>query len=320
MAGNPVRNWCFTVNLAEGISDDEARAKLAILQGGFDDNRIKGAVFQLEIAPATGRRHIQGFANLASKQRMSWLKNFIHGLLDIQAHLEPCRNVKASIEYCQKQESRMPGTEPVIVGALPKAGQGKRSDLLDVKAKLDEGASESRIADEHFVSWVRCHKAFERYRAIKQTPRNPANPVSVEVFIGPPGCGKTRRAVEENPGCYMKSNATGIWFDLYANESCVVFDDFYGSLPYEQLLNICDRYACKVQCKGGVAEFTSTKLVLTSNRSHLSWYSKLFAEGSKDPMAFARRVTKWVIWRSTGVVYEGADWEAASTALSHMDA
>lgn len=301
------RNWTFTAHLNEMFTDEEARDAADRLKTAFEEtDLVVGAVFQLEVCPETQRKHIQGFANLKTAQRMTRLKTIIESVTDIAPHLEKAKNVEASKKYCSKEETRMEGTEPYWVKDIQKAGQGKRNELLEVKKLIDAGKTEREVADAFFGAWCRNHKAFDRYRQLMAQERDPNAGVQVEVMVGPPGCGKTRAATEENPGAYMHGAGMGAWFDMYdpVAHKCVVFDDFYGTIPYSQLLNLIDRYPCKAQCKGGVVNFCATKIVLTSNRTHISWYQKLFEENRGDPNAFVRRVTLWRFWVRVGNTFE----------------
>lgn len=62
----------------------------------------------------------------------------------------------------------------------------------------------------------------------------------------------------------------------------VVFDEFYGWLPYHQLLELCDRYGVRVQIKGGTCQFRPACLVFTSNSHPTKWYK--YEHFSYDPL------------------------------------
>ncbi|VUZ50883.1 unnamed protein product [Hymenolepis diminuta] len=80
-----------------------------------------------------------------------------------------------------------------------------------------------------------------------------ARDFKTEVFYywGPPGVGKSRRAHDEatqtDEPIYYKSR--GVWWDHYDNQPNVIIDDFYGWIPYDELLKICDRYPYQVPVK-----------------------------------------------------------------------
>lgn len=93
-------------------------------------------VFQEEIAPNTARRHLQGYICLKSRSRATTLvKKFA-------AHYEPRKGSHSEAKsYCQKEESRVPGTSPYEYGSEP-GPQGDRSDLESFRDAILSGASD----------------------------------------------------------------------------------------------------------------------------------------------------------------------------------
>lgn len=85
---SPSIHWCFTLN--NYTEDDIKEFKF--------HSSIKNYVFQEETGK-NGTPHLQGYIRFKKKTRP---KN----LFNIRTHWEKCRNVKASIEYCQKKETR----------------------------------------------------------------------------------------------------------------------------------------------------------------------------------------------------------------------
>lgn len=92
------------------------------------------------------------------------------------------------------------------------------------------------------------------------------------MFYGASGTGKSRRAAElcGSESTYYKPR--GKWWDGYANQDNVIIDDFYGWLSFDEFLRIADRYPCRVEVKGGFAEFTSKRIVITSNQAPSQWW------------------------------------------------
>ena len=86
------KNWCFTLH-------DYTQEQYETINWG-----IFGGC-QGEIAPDTGRAHLQGFFVLATKQRLSYLKKNFHAT----AHFEPMKgSIEDSIKYCSKEDSGNP--------------------------------------------------------------------------------------------------------------------------------------------------------------------------------------------------------------------
>lgn len=199
-------------------------------------------------------------------------------LLGNDCHLEKCRDLKASIAYCKK-EPRLGG--PWSAGEEP-AGQGKRMDLEAVKRKLDEGGTMLDVAEDHFGAFCRYERGFRSYKRMKTKARNHA--MEVHVYWGAAGTGKSRKAMEENPGAYWKQR--GEWWDGYDGQEVVVLDDFYGWLKWSTLLRVCDRYPLMVETKGGQAQFIAKKIIITSNKPWSEWY-----ENMPHSEALERRLT-----------------------------
>lgn len=240
--------WVFTLN-----NPAEDRPDLSF---------AKCAVWQKEKAPTTGTIHLQGYLELPSRLTHKQLKEKFPG-----AFLELARGSRDQCkEYCTKEESRVDG--PWEIGDWAAGGQGKRSDLAEVKRMLDSGATELEVADNHFGDYVRYHKAFAQYRQLRVTARS--EKTEVHVYWGDPGTGKSKKALEDNPGAYWK--ARGNWWDGYDQQATVVLDDFYGWLPFDMLLRLLDRYPLNVEVKGGTRVFNSKRIVITSNKHPSEWY------------------------------------------------
>lgn len=101
------------------------------------------------------------------------------------------------------------------------------------------------------------------------------------VFYGASGTGKSRRAAElcGSESTYYKPR--GKWWDGYANQDNVIIDDFYGWLSFDEFLRIADRYPCRVEVKGGFAEFTSKRIVITSNQAPSQWWRGEWFKGEQ---------------------------------------
>lgn len=82
-------------------------------------------IAQHEICPDTQREHVQGFVIFKTPQRISALQK----ILGDKCHVEARKGSKRqAADYCRKEESRKPGTEPFVFGdvAAFEETQGKR--------------------------------------------------------------------------------------------------------------------------------------------------------------------------------------------------
>ncbi|QOW18371.1 replication-associated protein [Amazon milk frog associated circular DNA virus] len=288
------RFWCFTLNNPDGQLDVD-----------LAHPNVRYAVWQLEVGDS-GTEHFQGYLELKRTQRLSYLKKLIPG-----AHFEiRKKTAEQARDYCMKPEGRIEG--PFELGQFERA-QGRRNDLLDVKAKLDLGASEATIAEENFESWCKYARAFKDYKRLKTPQRDWKTEVTY--IYGPPGSGKSRKAKEDLPGAHWvdppKDKQGSIWWTDYDSKENVVIDDFYAWLPFHFLLRLMDRYPMTVENKGNSYQFVAKKLYITSNHLPCNLYKPCH-----PLMALTRRIEHFVVFDENGNhdVYNDYDSFVIATA------
>lgn len=98
--------------------------------------------------------------------------------------------------------------------------------------------------------------------------------------------------MESYPDAYWKQRSN--WWDGYANHEHVVIDEFYGWLPFDLLLRLCDRYPLLVETKGGQVQFSANTIVITTNKRPTEWYTNMYTP------ALIRRVDHWIIMPAIG--------------------
>lgn len=319
---NPSRNYCFTV-----FPETEPNFPL-----DFDclpwHQSVTYAVYQLEICPTTGRLHLQGYLELDRAQRITQVKR--NNAFLSTAHLEPRRGTQAqAIEYCEKEESRASEEWGDMAGphyhGRPAPGQGARSDLGAICAMAMNGSSLQQIASFAPATFVRNHNGISRLVAMQLAPRdrNDPEPVECVVLLGAAGCGKTHKMYDlayeacepfktrladgsqatENPHVKMD----GKWWDGYAGERVVVWDDFYGSasgIDVGTWLRVVDKYPMQVEVKGGSVQMRGRKFFFTSNKHPREWWPSL---NLAQKQGVCRRITR--IYRYTAFCqYEEIKW------------
>jgi len=274
--------------------------------------------------------HFQGYVELQARQRVTWLKKN----LTPTAHLDRRRGTQAeAIHYTSKPHdgcncahcvaeranpTAIPGTW-VEFGEKTKEKPGKRNDIWDAKALIDDGEPEEVIADRCFPAWLRYHKDFTKYRLLKSPKRIPAEGVEILIYYGDTGLGKSRLARESFPDAFVKS-VGGKWFDGYEGQHTVIFDEFGGNwMPFGTLLAITDRYDCRVDIKGVQCRFSARRLVFTTNRHPRFWYR---GQDHYYP-ALMRRITKIVYFEKDEdpreSVYPFDDIPETDFGAEHMD-
>ena len=120
-------------------------------------------------------------------------------------------------------------------------------------------------------------------------------------FYGPTGTGKTRKATQMMIERYDENwvSLTGdlrTFFDPYNGEKGVIFDDIRkGSIVWNTLLTITDRYKTSVNVKGSRIPWLAETIIFTSPQP----FEEVFTtekDGQREPWdgldQFARRITK----------------------------
>lgn len=232
-----------------------------------------------------GTPHLQGYFEFPNNTKLR-VTAAQKRLIDIG--LEGCAIFPArgtadqNIAYCSKENDFFEGgTRPV--------GMGKRTDLDNVCKLISEGQSLSEIADIYPAQIVKYHQGLQKLICLKTSKRN----FKTEIFWlwGPTGSGKSRYAWEQDPSSYMKTSDHK-WWDGYMGQDVVIMDDFRPSknLPFHFILNLFDRYPLSVEVKGGMVEFVSKTIYVTSPYSptqicdHLDWI------GSEERGQLLRRI------------------------------
>ncbi len=137
------RNWTFTLN---NYSVDEVKRLVHI--------NCLHLVFQSEISES-GTPHLQGMIGFKNARRFGGIKRLIP-----RAHIEKCRNIWGSIEYCQKRETHDGKIRYAKIKGIERVNEINLSGLPEyriVKAKgykneLTE-EQKNKLMD-HFQQWV----------------------------------------------------------------------------------------------------------------------------------------------------------------------
>lgn len=295
----PNRKYCVT---AHGHADTGgARAvweTFQLFEVGKDN--VRHAFGQLEKGGDSGLLHLQAYIEFDRPVRFAHVKRL---LSDPAAHLTPADgSAEQNHDYCGKEETREEG--PFSLG-VPGGKQGKRSDIDRIQTLLQEGADNRTLWLEEFKGMVRIFKAVDRYRQETRVP-SPFSSVTVNVYWGDTGLGKTRRAVSEADGRahgYCKVDVPdkigcAKWFDGYTGQGTIIIDDFHGEYAVNFLKRLLDGYDMLLPVKGCFVPRACTHIVITSNHPPDRWYPEIPIE---DFEAIKRRFTSVVHFTSPWV-------------------
>lgn len=327
--GSGAKRWCFTLNNPDLDPTHDHNDRFWDNTPGSDSLEPFGVhmdylVCQLEQAPETGTRHLQGFLILKARHNLLWVKRH----LSERAHWEVARGTNPQCKaYCTKDATRVEGDDAfsLELGAFPQRQEVKKRD-----ERLQEAAEEldvikdgyKRPADIPSMTLLQCG-FMPAYTALTADVLGPYRPdLQIFTLIGPPGTGKSYAIHHFWPAagrCIMGNS--GIWFQN-PTADCIVFEEFHGQIPIAKMLQFLDVYPMALEVKGGMRPAMYRTVVITSNTSPQYWYKP-------DPEDPRRQDTIHALWdrlgfsdgsyvpvRTCGHYFQAADYDP-SFGVSH---
>jgi hypothetical protein len=274
----PIRSkrWCFTLNNYDEFDQDRLR--------DHDRLDVPYVIFGRESGDS-GTPHLQGYIEFEERKTLQAAKAYISP----RAHLERAKGSAADNKrYCSKDgDFEEFGT--------PSGGQGSRTDMESAADHLRRTGSLADTA-QHFASqFIRYSRGFEKYQQlVMDLPRTGS--VTVTVYTGTTGSGKTYRCHQQEPNLWVYGSAG--WFDGYMGQEAALFDDFGGhEFKLTYLLKLLDVYPMRVPIKGGFVQWKPRRIYITSNKNWTEWYTNIIREHLD---ALERRLHIIVEFNATG--------------------
>lgn len=220
----------------------------------------KYLIFGKEVGES-GTLHLQGYVSFANAKTLAVLKK----KYSATAHWEIALGTpKQASDYCSKDGDVFEkGTRPL---SQVEKGVGEKerwaASLLCVEEKRYEDIDPQMLV-QHLKQ---LEYAVQRKRQMKRKLETIEGEFQHEWFVGPPGCGKSKAARDENPGAFIKDPETP-WWDAYDFEDVVIIDDFdkFQVKQGGQMKRLSDRYPFQAQVKGGYLTIRPKKVIVTSN-------------------------------------------------------
>lgn len=264
-------------------------------------------VYQIEVAPDTGRFHIQGYCEFKRSVRLNRAKK---ALALPTAHFEPRQGSRAQARaYCMKEESRSPHEDagPWEFGEWAE-GEVKRSDLETVIGDMRSGKDFNTIVLENPAVALRYYKNLNLVWTHFNTKARDGTTPTVNLYIyGDAGVGKTRFSnwlrTRQASSPYTSYISKGQWWQNYMGHSWAIYDDFDGAVHMDvgDFKKICDRYEFTVQNKGGSAQYCAEYNIFTSNTYPIDWYERVHWDAVK------RRGNHRIWWRVNSIQCEACE-------------
>lgn len=234
-----VRAWCFTVN---NYTDADWT---------YCEKVMPGDSSYMVVGKEVGENktpHLQGYVEYDNARRGSAMRKLFGG----RGHWEVRMGTpEQAAEYCMK--------DGVFLESGTLSKQGKRTDLEDVAALVEQGASTREIASSHPATFIKYHKGIAALKNALYEHRTEAPKVTW--IWGLAGVGKTRSIVDTHPVHYVKDGT--MWWDGYEQQPVIIIDDFDGKWPFRDLLRLLDRYQYQGQYKGGYIPINSPLIFIT---------------------------------------------------------
>lgn len=263
------RSWVFTLNNPKYLLDPSLFPSV-------------GYCIYSEESAENGTHHYQGYIEFIRAVRLATCVKLIP-----KAHFEPRRgSQQQAIDYASKLDgSHIDG--PYEYGK-PSAGQGSRTDLLAIKKALDEGSSMKAVSEDFFSQFVRYHRGLAEYSLLHLSTER-RKPL-VSYYYGQTGTGKSFTCHLLWPNAYWK--APNKWWGGFLPTDTIILDDFYGWIPFHDMLRLLDGYPLRVETKGGEVPVRSDRIIITSNRLP----TELYRDTRLDPAALIRRIDRFLLF------------------------
>ena len=232
------RGYVFTLN---NYTEEEVEA---LRQCGS-----KYLIFGKEVGES-GTPHLQGYVWFTNKKSLKQMKK-----LSPRAHWEAQRgSTEQAAEYCKKD------------GNFEELGICPIKKRLDAQTRIKRlrEAPLSELVDSGELSMFSV-SSIKKARIIlaQENSEYTHDDVRGEWYWGPPGTGKSRKAREDNPGCFIKPQSK--WWDGYSGQDAVLLDDLDTNVLGHYLKIWADRYSCSGEIKGGTVNLCHKKIIITSN-------------------------------------------------------
>ena len=265
-------------------------------------DRWRSCTRQWEICPETQRGHWQVYLEFHDPQSIRFIKE--HLFEDTTMHVEIRHSTREiARRYCMKVRTRAPGPNngPFEEGTWGE--QGKRTDLDMVKEDIDSGKSMRAVAEDNFNAVAKYTHGVKYYAQLQnQKEGSTQRDVSVHVYFGGTGTGKTRAAMAEclevvggdATNVFILDQATEgskLWWCGYNGGAGIVIDDFSSRIPIATLLRMLDRYPYRCEIKGGQMYACWKHVWITTNIPPDEWTDCGKPIDPRHLKALMRRIT-----------------------------
>jgi len=235
------RNYVFTQNNYESTKM-------------VDEIECKYCIYGKEVGES-GTPHLQGFISFKDAKTKTAVIKLMPG-----CHIDIAKTIHEAIEYCKKDGDF---TER---GIPPMTQQQKGDCNIQRYKRARELAELGRFDEIDADIYIKHMGNLKKIRAEKQAkPDNLEGELDNLWIWGPPGSGKTSRAMKQYPDAYLKG--LNKWWDGYTDQETVIIDDMdpYHKNLAQDFKVWAHHYAFPAETKGGTLCIRPKRIMVTSN-------------------------------------------------------
>ncbi|GAC77749.1 replication protein, partial [uncultured marine virus] len=279
----------------------------------LDTVQCEYMIYQEEICPDTGRRHVQAYVYFANGKTLERVRAIFQGA-DIRL---ATKSPKINKDYCTKLESRREGGRARERGTLP--DQGARNDIHDARMDIENGMDDFNMFVKWGMLWARYSRVLIAHRSAMVAPRDFWT-ITLTLW-GNTGIGKSARAwwnARQNGGniatmLLPRNQDSMVWGDGCIDARTIIIEDMElpGNFSYGVLKNMLDWTPCLMPVKGMSMQWAPHFVIITSNHHPRKWYPEKTGSGHQtltryadaSPLTAARSFTWNVAGGSPRLVY-----------------
>lgn len=243
----------------------------------FDEKQMKYMVIGRELCPKTGREHWQGFVYWHNAKSFDQVQKYL--AKRVSARIVPSNgSIDENIAYCTKDE------DYEEFGERP--AQGQRKDLESLAKDISEGLTVDEIILERPVMYHQYGRTLNKLEDLAMMQRYRNFMTKGTWYYGPTGVGKSHLAFDNfHPNTHYVVPMDNGWWDGYRQQDTVILNDFRGSIPYDEILQMVDKWPYYVKRRNRQPiPFISKHVIVTSSLSPEDIYNRRNEKDSIDQL------------------------------------
>lgn len=257
------RNFCFTVN-----NYTDVNIKF------LDELKCKYLIYGKEVGES-GTPHLQCYVMFKSQRSEKAVRKLLAPWHVEVANGSPMQN----FEYCSKDG------DFIERGDRPK-GTGKRTDLIKVKNRIEEGTSVDSLCMENPMLYHQYGRTLMKLEDIVLRQKTRTWMTKGIWYWGPTGVGKSHKAFEGfSPDTHYVVPDDNGWWDGYTGQETVINNDFRGEWAYNFCLQLTDKWPMRVKRRNREpVPFLAKTVIITSSLAPDQIFKRRFSEDSLDQL------------------------------------